>query len=209
MGHREVTANLKALLKQELVELEPKKHRDLIQERESDRASIILLAAMVERFLVRALNDKMPTINSDERDRLFNFEGPCGSFSNRIRMAQALGIIDRSLRRKLDLVRDMRNVAAHAHPDITFDTPQIREATIALLDEKYRDVAEGLSARELRRALVTYSAKLVFGIKGENATGVDEYFEALRKKAAVKQISAPDPTKRLARGRRRGKRKPR
>lgn len=105
---------------------------------------IILNAAVLETYLVGKLKQLMPTLNSDEVDRLFGFDGPCGSFSSRIRMSQALGIIDRPTRRKLDLIRELRNVAAHAHPVIGFDTAEIRDTLVALFSEKDRDAVRRL-----------------------------------------------------------------
>ena len=93
---------------------------------------------MLERFLVSELTGKMTGANSDERTRIFDFEGPCGSFSNRIQMAQALDIIDRETRRRLDIIRLMRNAAAHAHPSLTFDTPEIRAAVWHLIGAEPR-----------------------------------------------------------------------
>lgn len=87
---------------------------------------------MLEEFLVERIKRLMPGINSEESARLFSYEGPIGSFSNRIRMAQALGVIDRTTRRKFEMIKEIRNVAAHCHARLTFGTPEIRDAVASL-----------------------------------------------------------------------------
>lgn len=151
MSHESVITELKKLIKQDLFEIDPGEHFDHFLS-ESDRSAIILGASMVEAFILSALKRRMPTINADEQDRLFNFEGPCGSYSNRIRMVQALGIIDRPTRRQIELVKEMRNAAAHCHTAIQFDTPAIVDAIAHLVPVAFRD--EVLSAdRAFLRAL--------------------------------------------------------
>lgn len=150
MSYESAIADLKELLRRELFSIDPGEYRARVAG-ESDRASMILNGAMVERFLVMELQARMTAINKEERDRIFNFERPCGSFSNRIRIAQALGVVDRKTRRQLDLVRELRNVAAHAHPDISFATPQIRNAVIALVGPAKRKVAKAMPPTVLRK----------------------------------------------------------
>jgi hypothetical protein len=118
---------------------------------ESDRASIILHASLLENIVLERLKDFMPSLNADEKARIFGFEGPCGSFSNRLRMAHALEAIDRATRRKLEIIKEMRNVAAHANAEVTFDTPEIRQATIELFDIKLRG-----PLAKLRREAIRY-----------------------------------------------------
>jgi hypothetical protein len=169
MSYESVITALKALLKRELFELDPVEYRANVQG-ESDRASLILNGSMVERFLVFHLNELMPSINRDERNAVFQFEGPLGSFSNRIRMAQALGIITRKTRRQLDIVRELRNVAAHAHPTVSFDLPEIRDAVVALFDPKDRWAVEVMPRTVLRRTYEWYCGEFNLIIAGEDRT---------------------------------------
>jgi hypothetical protein len=117
-----VMRELKRLNRDELFSFPPKDHAKHMME-EGDRAAIILFASSIEGTLLYMLKESMPTLNSDEKDRIFNFEGPCGSFSNRIRLAQGLGLIDRQTRKHIELIKEMRNVAAHSYSRVTFDTP--------------------------------------------------------------------------------------
>jgi len=130
-------SGLKKLMKEPIISVDPGDHvQHLIDE--SPRSSIILHGALIEEMLVDRLERLMPSINSEERARLFQFEGPLGSFSNRIRMAQAFEIIDRPTRKRVELIKEMRNAAAHCHARIDFKTPQIRTAVAALFGKEPR-----------------------------------------------------------------------
>lgn len=63
---------------------------------------------------------------------MFKGDAPLASFSARIRMAYALGIISKEMRADLDAIRDIRNVFAHAQKHITFDTHAVRSACLSL-----------------------------------------------------------------------------
>ena len=192
MSYESVITALKDLLRRDLLKMDPKEHRSRVDE-ESDRANIILQSAVLERFILFRLDQQMPSINSDERTAIFQFEGPCGSFSSRIKMAQALGIIDRKLRRRLDLIREMRNVAAHAHPDINFETSEIREAVINLCGEKNRDVIESMPRKDVRGMFHAAIYSMMGSIIGSNedADLIDERAEAFRKTLSSPGKSPP------------------
>lgn len=132
MSHETVIADLKGLIKTSLISIDPIEHTRHIR-KESDRVSILLSASMIEEALVHAIQVTMSSeLNSDERKRIFDFEGPLGSFANKIRFAQAFGHIDRPMRRKIEVVKEIRNAAAHSHEPITFDTPAVRTAVRTL-----------------------------------------------------------------------------
>jgi hypothetical protein len=149
VSHESVIASLKRLTNMSILSMVPETHIPHI-DRESDRASIVLFAALIENFVQERLKELMPSLNADEKARIFGFEGPCGSFSNRIRMAQALEMIDRPTRRKLELIKEMRNVAAHANTEITFDTPEIKEAVLGLFDVEARQGLARLNRKAMR-----------------------------------------------------------
>jgi hypothetical protein len=49
------------------------------------------------------------------------------------------------------VIRELRNVAAHAHPVVGFDTPEIRDAVLALFGDKNREVIRQLPSYGIRR----------------------------------------------------------
>ena len=177
MSRDRTTANLKLLLKTRVAELSPEQYSSHLGQ-ESDRATMILSAAMVEDFLVHALEWRMPSLNKEEHDRIFNFEGPLGSFSNRIRLAHGLGIIDRTRKRALEIIKEIRNVAAHAHAPLNFDTPAIRAAILALLPTALRARAEkmtGIQLSFIHAALCTSYANDLMG--HEKKIAIEEIME--------------------------------
>ena len=97
---------------------------------------MILNAAYIESALVNLLKRAMRTLNEDETNRLFDFEVQIGSFSNRIRMAQSFRIITRASGRRLEIIKQIRNTAAHAHSKLIFDNIEIQNAVVQLIDHK-------------------------------------------------------------------------
>ena len=149
MSYAKALSGLKDFAKRELFEQDPLEYRAHVAN-ESDRASILLNGSMVERFLVHELSERLTLLNSDEKTRLFAYGGPCGSFASRIQFAQAMGIINRSMRKKIDLIREMRNAAAHGHVSVDFSTPEIRAAVFALIDAKHRPRVSKANATQVR-----------------------------------------------------------
>ena len=136
MSHETVIADLKALNKVDLLAIDAEEHTNHMRG-ESDRASMILGAAMVEEALLRLLKANVKhRLNSAEMQRLFGYEGPVGSFSNRIRVSQAFGIIDRETRRRVDVIKEIRNAAAHSHSELTFTNDPIRAALVYIAGSK-------------------------------------------------------------------------
>jgi hypothetical protein len=91
---------------------------------ETDRGAVIIVATLLDDLLATHLQNKMVKLNSEEEDKLFGPDRPLGSFSARIRMAYALGIIDRPAAKKLDILREIRNACAHGRHELSFDTPE-------------------------------------------------------------------------------------
>lgn len=160
MSHASAIIALKRLMKTPVIETDPIDHVRHLLKDESDRSTLILHAALIEAMLVDMLKQHMPGLNSDEQKELFDFEGPIGSFSNRIRMAHALGLISRSDRKKCDLLRVMRNVCVHSHERITFRTPAVMAGIASLFGkpDNALDHWDRLDIRMLYGVSVNYFA---------------------------------------------------
>lgn len=100
---------------------------------ESDRGAVIILVSIIDDVLAAALERKMVPLNSDEKARLFGFDAPLGSFSARIKMAYALGVIDKDDRDDLNVMRAMRNACAHSRGGLSFDDEVLRHAMALLV----------------------------------------------------------------------------
>lgn len=99
---------------------------------ESDRGLIIIAASLVEDALVQTIEDRLAPLNRKERDALFDFNGPMGTFSSRIKVAQALSIISRETRKHIEMIREMRNACAHSPNRLTFADEAIRQAVFSM-----------------------------------------------------------------------------
>jgi len=137
---------------------------------ESDRGAVILAATMVEDTLLEVLSSRMPTLNSDERSRMFDHEGIAGSFSAKIKLAQGLGIIDRKVARSIDIIREMRNACAHSRQAISFETPELRDAFLTSMEGYSFDLPD-MAAKPLRRLFCMECAVLARALRGPMANG--------------------------------------
>lgn len=103
---------------------------------ESDRGTVIMTAAMIEDTLTQALERRFSHLTRKEIDAMFDFNGPMGTFSAKIKCAQAFGIIDRATRNHVEMVREMRNACAHSQNALTFKDDILRNAVFSMLSEE-------------------------------------------------------------------------
>lgn len=104
---------------------------------------MILLATVIEDMLEATLRNKMSKLSPDEDARLFGPDAPLGSFSAKIRMAHALGMLGREQMRMCDVLREMRNACAHSRRSISFKHKALRDmlgvAMAYVFDEIFLD----------------------------------------------------------------------
>ncbi|WP_342151303.1 DUF4145 domain-containing protein [Methylorubrum sp. SB2] len=82
-------------------------------ERGSDRAVVLLGAAMVDEVLKRTLRQFFADVSSTEELLEGGPSAPLGSFSARIKIAEALGLIAPAEAKIMDSIRTIRNDYAH------------------------------------------------------------------------------------------------
>jgi DNA-binding MltR family transcriptional regulator len=95
--------------------------------KESDRGCVILGAALMDEALEELLRSVCRQTPSDIKanvDPLFQGYAPLATFSARIQVAFALGILPRGLRDKIEIIRRLRNDFAHEWGPIDFDDPR-------------------------------------------------------------------------------------
>jgi hypothetical protein len=90
---------------------------------ESDRACGILQASWVELIVERSLQSRL---RQEGISKIFDLNGPLGTFSNKIIMAFGMGIFGAKTRHDLDLIRHIRNGFAHCQRPLRFNTPEIK-----------------------------------------------------------------------------------
>jgi len=138
--------NLKKLSRPRSLDLNTGDLRATIR-RESDRAAIIMAATFIEDTLSHKLKQQIAPMGRKEQDELFDFSGPLGTFSARIKIAHAFHLIDAPLKRQIEIIKEMRNAAAHAQIDITFATPAIREAILEIFGPQRGTIKDWDAAR--------------------------------------------------------------
>jgi hypothetical protein len=126
-----------------------------------------MLGAVLEDHLEEALLKKMVWLNADERGGLFGAEAPIATFSSKIRLAHALGLIDRPQKRAFDLVREMRNACAHSRCALSFESPELGDVALAVAE------TSGLEAKttahvDHRTSLFLHCMYLVHIVKGKS-----------------------------------------
>jgi dUTPase len=101
---------------------------------ESDRGAIILVATTIEDMLQDQITKNLPVLLTDEtaRKKMFEHDGLISSFSKKIEMAYAMGIIDEDYRKKIDLVREIRNACAHSRFPISMEKKVLQDVCKAL-----------------------------------------------------------------------------
>jgi hypothetical protein len=122
----------------------------------SDRVAAILGSALVENELLHLLETRF--WDEGDREALFHNKGaPLQTFSSRILISKALGLISSAMAAELNRVRAIRNMFAHAllsvdfaHPDVAAYCENLRPSDANMLSW------EGEDDRELPPARVRF-----------------------------------------------------
>ena len=104
------------------------------------QSAAIIAASAVEVMLRLAIQTSLTSLSTDEYSYLF-LDGPFKELGQKIHICYALGIIGRETKRLLQVVQLVRNAFAHHWDKIEFDTDQINNACIHLLEptKAYQD----------------------------------------------------------------------
>jgi hypothetical protein len=101
--------------------------------KESDRARVILAAAMLEEMLEAMLRSYFVPIASADDSLFMGANAPLASFSAKIDIAHRIVVISTRLCRDLHLVRKIRNDFAHNVAGCSFESSGVRSRVIELL----------------------------------------------------------------------------
>ena len=90
--------------------------------KESDRGCILVAAAMLDTRLSTIFEERFTQnkISKKLLKSIFSVLGPLGTFSSKIQLAYALNYISRKSHDDLELIRKLRNKAAHTTSDMDF-----------------------------------------------------------------------------------------
>jgi DNA-binding MltR family transcriptional regulator len=93
---------------------------------ETDRGCALMTAAFLESEIESLIKEKLLGTNK-EVEKLFEFNGPLGTFSSKAKLSYALGLISKSIFQDLEIIRNIRNDFAHNYKFIDFSTTSIKE----------------------------------------------------------------------------------
>lgn len=92
----------------------------------SDRSCAILGGVFLDEYLQRLIGGFLID-DKEVSDGLFGIEKPLSTFSSRIKIAYALGLICKETYRDLNRIRNIRNVFAHTMHGLDFSHEDIKE----------------------------------------------------------------------------------
>jgi DNA-binding MltR family transcriptional regulator len=119
---------------------------------ESDRGCVLVTAAFLDEALEALLRARMSSEKgaAEAIGQLFRADGALGSFSAKIELSRALGVIGDSERSDLTKIRKLRNLMAHSHGPADFSDQRVRDMTIALSTlENFESSADAPKHRRL------------------------------------------------------------
>ena len=101
-----------------------------LQSWEQDQTHEAALALIAATILENALETAIAThfaVNREDAESIFldQSEGGLSSISMKIKLAYALGVIEKKVRKELTLIKTIRNSLAHASMDAPFSDPEI------------------------------------------------------------------------------------
>ena len=119
---------------------------------ESDRGAAVLAGGFVDNYLGVYLRSLV--VDAKIADDLFQSLGPLSSFSQRIALARAFGLISKVAYEDLTLIRKIRNQFAHHPLDATFASPEISKLAAKL--SEYNTSAEAADSDLGKQARYAY-----------------------------------------------------
>lgn len=96
---------------------------------ESDRGCVLILTSDLDNYLNEILSfwfKNIGNVSNKQEKVIFDFSGPLGSFSNKIQLSKALGIIDDTIYRDLLIIRKIRNLAAHSNNSFSLSNNTVK-----------------------------------------------------------------------------------
>ncbi|MGD0025168.1 MAG: DUF4145 domain-containing protein [Xanthobacteraceae bacterium] len=152
-------------------------------ERENARAVISVAASLIEYALEQVIMTRLRKPRDDsEQKELFNENGILGTFSEKISAAYFLKIIGPKARRELDLIRRIRNQAAHDMNPISFDRTEEIAARCRELSFGSEAVANGIVPSKPRHkflAITRFFAANLLMRSGDNTAEIPQAFGQL------------------------------
>ena len=104
-------------------------------DRQSDRAIAIVGGSYLEHHLTEAIKSRLHVEGDGHKrniTRIFDLDGPMGSFGFKIRVAYALGVFGHEAFTELEAIQKIRNLFAHKLTINSFDDDEIKSKSLNL-----------------------------------------------------------------------------
>lgn len=154
---------------------------------ESDRGAVILAATSIEDMLEFSIGLRMTPLETDAtaRAEVFGARGTLSSYANKTLIAYALGIIDKSTKKEIDLIREIRNACAHSRLPISFKVRQLQDAAKAVIGKDLLKEIKDHEPQTLRTAFIIQCSLIAKYIgTGQRQTPLEAYEEEMRSRGA-------------------------
>jgi Mannitol repressor len=132
----------------------------------SDYEAVMLSASLLEYMLMQAIKTKFVKLGKDHLDSLFSHDknGPLCTFSAKIKISHALGILSSETRSQIEKITIVRNHFAHHKDKSSFDDDSVKivclkfkgHKGLKLLPEKYIKGREATITPKLRYVQVCF-----------------------------------------------------
>jgi hypothetical protein len=96
------------------------------------RGCVLIASSFIEDVLKGAIEHRFGHLTNSEKKDLFEGTAPLATFSAKIKIAYAMGIIGKLTRHDLEQIRALRNGFAHSTRRLTFDLPGVVSIVLSL-----------------------------------------------------------------------------
>ncbi len=129
---------------------------------QNERGAAITGGVFLEDSLRGFIELRWPPISNTVRNRLFTGYGPLSSFSAKIAIAHAMGILDTKIKSDCDKIRLIRNDAAHIGTPFSFDAPENLRHLSAIHCIRDLSVFDDPSSRNARNQFMSAVKSIYF-----------------------------------------------
>ena len=145
---------------------------------ESDRGVVVILGSLLEDALLSRIEESFIPLTQTQRKNLIRSGGLLSNFDDRLNLAHALGLISESVVEELQVIKAMRNACAHSRLELTFVTPELRDALVLVFAgetaEAMRTTDEPLAIRIFFIALYLILLHEIKGAPREAAVSIGQ-----------------------------------
>lgn len=150
-----------------------------IWENETDRGIVVIMGSLLEDLLLQRILENFVKLTPTQAKNLTRSGGVLGSFSHMIDMAFALGVIDEGMVDMLKVIKAMRNASAHSRQSIAFDTPELSDALLLLLEIRDPEHFQAVNVEFKRFIFIAVGAFIMDVISGLSKDDAQVRFDAI------------------------------